>query len=183
MVTTPTKFKFTVESLWLMEQAGVFPPDYRMELLDGEIIDMSPIKAPHAYCVSTINRLFTRHLPPDQYFISVQNPIQLSDHSLPRPDLVVAHYQKEVYAKRHIQANDVVLLVEIADSSYSYDRHTKLKAYARAGIAEYWIVNVSERQVEVYTQPEADYYRQTVIQRHPFTISLGPELDPATLFS
>lgn len=181
MIATPTKYKFTVDGLMLMEEAGLFPPDYRIELLNGEIVEMSPIKSPHAYCVSMLNRFLTRELP-DRYFISVQNPVQLSEHSMPQPDVLVAHFRPEGYAKRHIQATDAVLLIEVADSSYRYDHSTKLKAYAIAEVPEYWIVNIAERQVEVYTQPEEDYYRQTIIQKHPFATSLGPELDPKVLF-
>lgn len=181
MITSPTKYKFTVDGLTLMEEAGLFPPDYRIELLNGEIIEMSPIKSPHAYCVSMLNRFFTRQLP-ESYFVSVQNPVQLSENSLPQPDLVVARQREGRYAKRHIQADDVLLLVEVADSSYRYDQDTKLKAYATAKIPEYWIVNIPNQQIEVYTQPEGDYYKQTIIQKHPFTTSLALELDPSILF-
>ena len=183
MITTPTKYKFTVDGLMLMEEAGLFPPDYRIELLNGEIIEMSPIKVPHAYAVTQMTRFLYQYLSGDAYFISVQNPIQLSEHSLPQPDGVVAHFRPEGYAERHIQAADTVLLMEVADSSYRYDRGAKLKAYASAGVPEYWIVNVAERQVEVYTLPEEDYYRQTIIQKQPFVTSLGPEFAPSALFS
>ena len=182
MIATPTKYQFTVDGLMLMEEAGLFSPDDRIELLNGEVVEMSPIKFPHAYCVSMLNRLLTRELP-NKYFVSIQNPIQLSEHSLPQPDVVVAHFRQEGYAERHIQAADVILLVEVADSSYRYDRDTKLKAYAAANVPEYWIVNINEQHIEVYTQPEADYYRQTIIQKHRFATSLGPEINPAQLFS
>lgn len=183
MTDTPTKYKFTVASLLLMEEVGIFPPDHRTELLNGEITDMSPINAPHAYSVSVLNRFFSRELSPDTYFVSVQNPLQLSDHALPQPDLLVAHHRPPPAGAQHIQASEVVVLVEVADSSYRYDRHTKLPEYAAAGVPEYWIVNIAERQIEVYTQPEADYYQQAVIRKRPFTTSLGPELDVASIFA
>ena len=175
MITTPTKHKFTVESLLLMEQAGIFPPEQRIELLSGEIIDMSPINAPHAYCVTLLNRFFTRQLSPDLYIVSIQNPMQLSSYSLPQPDVVVAHF-REALNQHYIQASDVVLLIEVADTSYDYDRHIKLKEYASAGIPEYWIVNLPKQQIEVYTHPEEDEYRQIKIHKKSFETSLGHTL-------
>ncbi len=182
MIDTPTKHKFTVASLVLMEETGVLPPDHRTELLNGELIDMSPIKASHAYCVTQLTRFFYQHLPADQYVVSVQNPMQLSEHSLPQPDVLVARYRAEGYFERHVQPPDVVLLVEVADSSYRYDRHTKLPEYAAAGVPEYWIVNIGERQLEVYTQPEGNYYKQAVIEKRLWATALGPTLPLKTLF-
>ncbi len=183
MINTPTKHKFTVASLLLMEETGILPPDHRTELLNGELIDMSPIKAPHAYCVSMLNRFFSQNLPPDTYFVSVQNPMQLSEHSLPQPDVLVARYRAEGYFERHVQPPDVVLLIEVADSSYRYDRQTKLPEYAAAGVPEYWIVNIGERQLEVYTQPEENYYKQAVIEKRSWVTALGPTLPLEMLFS
>lgn len=181
MIATPTRHKFTVESLLLMEQAGIFPPDQRMELLSGEVIDMSPINAPHAYCVTLLNRFFTRQLPPDLYIVSIQNPIQLSVHSLPQPDVVIARFREGLLDQEHIQAKDIVLLIEVADSSYEYDRHIKFKEYAQAGIPEYWIVNLPQRQIEVYTQPKEDRYTQTKIRKEAFDTSLGHSLSPVEI--
>lgn len=175
MIATPTKHKFTVDSLLLMEQAGIFPPDQRIELLSGEIIDMSPIHPPHAYCVTQLTRFFYQHLSADDYIISVQNPIQLSSYSLPQPDVVIAHF-REALDQHHIQASDVVILIEVADTSYDYDRYIKLKEYTAAGIPEYWIVNIQKRQIEVYTDPEEDIYTQIKIHKQSFETSLGRKL-------
>jgi Uma2 family endonuclease len=183
MFDTPTKHKFTVASLVLMEEAGILPPDHRTELLNGELIDMSPIKAPHAYCVTQLTRFFYQHLSANEYLISVQNPVQLSEYALPQPDVVVAHYRAKGYFDRHIQPSDVALLVEVADSTYRYDRHTKLSEYAAAGVPEYWIVNINERQLEVYTQPEGNYYKQAIIEKYSWVTALGPTLAVETLFS
>lgn len=177
MIATPTRYKFTVENLLQMEQAGVFPSDYRLELISGEIIDMSPIHPPHAQCVTLLNRFFTRELPAHLYIVSIQNPIQLSAYSLPQPDVVVAHY-REGLLEKHIQPQDIALLIEVSDSSYDYDRHAKLQEYAAANVTEYWIVNLPQHQFELYTKPEGGAYTQINIYQRAFDTSLGVRLSP-----
>jgi Uma2 family endonuclease len=115
---------------------------------------------------------FYRYLSANKYIISVQNPIQLSSYSLPQPDVVVAHY-REGLLEKHIQPQDIALLIEVSDSSYDYDRHTKLKEYAAANVAEYWIVNLSQQQIEVYTRPEGNGYMQINIYQRAFDTSLA----------
>ncbi len=181
MIVTPTKYKFTVENLLRMEQAGVFPPDQHMELLNGEIIDMSPINPPRAHCVTRLTRFFYQHLSANDYIISIQNPIQLSSYSLPQPDVVIADFREAALRQDHIQAADIKVLIEVADSSYDYDRYIKLKEYALAGIPAYWIVNLSQLQIEVYTQPEGDRYIQSEIYQEAFDTSLGIIFSPAEI--
>ncbi len=165
-----TKHRFTVDDLYLMVDHGILPVEQRIELINGEIIDMSPINLPHASSVTKLDRFFNRCLSQDKYIIRVQNPILLSDHSLPEPDLVVAYYRDALLEHEHPQPQDTAILIEVADSSYRYDRNVKAPLYAREGIAVYWIVNLNERQVEIYTHPGEDEYTQVQIYRTPFEV-------------
>ena len=183
MIAVPSRHKFSVDSLLLMEKSGVFPADQRIELLNGEIIDMSPINPPHATCLRKLLHTFREHLPAKDYIIDLQSPLRLSDDSLPQPDLVVANYQPELFQLGHLQGKDVRLVIEVADSTYHYDRYTKFKAYASTGIIEYWIVNLKKSQLEVYTSPIGEAYTQTRLYKEAFTTTLGFHFDLNNLLS
>lgn len=181
MIATPTRHKFTVDRLALIEQSGAFPAEQHIELINGEIIDMSPINPSHASCVTKLNRFFTLNLPVDKYIVSVQNPARLSEYSLPQPDVVIAHYREELLETMHMQAQDITVLIEVADTSYQYDRHTKYPLYASAGIPVYWIVNLHQKQVEIYTHPKGEEYTQQKICKSQFE-ALGLSITLKNIF-
>ena len=135
-----------------MAEAGILTEDDRVELINGEIIRMAAIGSRHAACVSRINALFSRLLA-GHATISVQNPVRLGDLSEPEPDLALLLPREDFYAGAHPGPGDVLLLIEVADSSLDFDRQTKVPLYATAGIAELWIVNLAQRQVEVFRGP------------------------------
>ncbi|MDB6124693.1 MAG: putative dioxygenase [Pedosphaera sp.] len=147
-----------------MAETGVLKPDARVELLDGQIIDMSPIGPFHGSMVKRLNRLFN-NLAAGRFLVSVQDPVLLDEHSEPQPDLMLLKPAHDDYSTRHPGPEDVLLLVEVADTSLAYDRGEKLTAYGRAGIREVWIVNLAEQAIETYREPHYAGYGITTVQR------------------
>jgi Uma2 family endonuclease len=147
----------TVERYDQMIAAGIFTEDERLELLGGEIIEMGAIGIPHAACVKRLNNFFTLKVG-DRAIIGVQDPIHVDRHSEPQPDIVLLQRRDDFYAGGHPEPEDILLLIEVADASLLYDRLKKLPRYARAGIEEVWIVNLNNREVEVYRRPSPDGY-------------------------
>ena len=158
------RHRFTVDDFALLGAAGVFTEDDRVELIDGDIRDMTPIGQPHAWIVSRLTRRVVLRLA-DRGYVSVQNPLRLDDHTEPRPDLVVARGGEDDYAERHPEAGDVLLVVEVADSSLRYDRAEKMPRYARAGIPEAWLVDVAADAVTVHTGPGPGGYAREQVFR------------------
>jgi Uma2 family endonuclease len=155
-----------------MAEAGLFV-DERVELLDGEIITMSPKLSSHAF---TVNRLMYALITKlgSTALVRVQDPIVLNDWSEPEPDLTVCQPDPDGYARAHPRADQVLLVIEVADTSLTYDCTRKAQAYAASGIPEYWIVNLTDRQVEVLTDPApgARRYRQERLAYEGKTLSL-----------
>ena len=151
---------FTADEYHRMAEAGVLGPDDRVELVDGEIVEMSPIGSPHAACVDRLNVLVQR-LGSVQAIVRVQNPIRLDAHSEPQPDLSILKYRADFYSAAHPAPADVLLVVEVADTSLPYDRDVKIPLYARAGIAEAWLIDLASATVDVFTQPTPQGYRQS----------------------
>ncbi len=141
-----------------MADTGILHEDDRVELIDGEIFQMSPIGSRHVACV---NRLLAHvSLQVGQIVIvSVQNPIQLTDYSEPQPDLAVLRPHPDFYADALPTPRDVLLLIEVAETSLDYDRDVKVPRYAEATIPEVWLVNVEDERVTVYTEPSGTGYR------------------------
>ncbi len=157
--TPPTRHHFTVAEYGRMGEAGIFGEDDRVELIAGEIVDMSPINPRHASCVKRFNRHLNRSVG-DAAIIGVQDPIQLDDHSAPQPDLAVLRPRDDAYARSHPTPGDVLLVIEVSDTTLAYDRGVKLALYAAAGIAESWIANLVDRRLERYTEPRDGAYRR-----------------------
>ena len=155
---------FTVDEYHQMAESGILTEDDRVELINGEIISMSPINSPHAGHVKRINALFTRLLG-TQVIVSIQDPLAINDFSEPEPDVMLLKPQDSFYTDAHPQPSDVYLLVEVADSSIHIDREIKLPLYAQAQVTEVWIVNLTERQIEVYRSPSAGSYQEKTIAK------------------
>jgi Uma2 family endonuclease len=135
-----------------MVQAGVLTEDDRVELIEGEILEVSPIGSRHAACVARLTALFSSLLR-DAAIVWVQNPVQLNERSEPQPDLALLRTRQDYYATGHPSATDVYLLIEVAETSVEYDREVKVPLYARAGVAETWLVDLTSQQILVYTDP------------------------------
>ncbi|MEA2665696.1 MAG: hypothetical protein QOI11_2640 [Candidatus Eremiobacteraeota bacterium] len=147
--TEPHARLITVEEFHRMWDAGIFRDDERVELLDGELIAVPPPSPPHAGSTDRIFSIFVRRFG-DRTEVGSQRPVLLDDYSEPQPDIVLSRLCGDEYYTRHPNPNDVLLVVEVALSSLRHDRGRKLRAYARTGIAEVWIVNLVHRCVEVY---------------------------------
>lgn len=151
------KRKISREAYHVMIDAGIFGPEDKIELLNGEIIDMSPVGNPHIGTINWLGQLFIQKLV-GKAIVSIQNPINLSEFSEPEPDLVVCKYREDFYKTERIKAQDILLLIEVSDTTLEKDREVKLPLYAEAGIECVWIVNLADRQLEVYTYPEEGKY-------------------------
>lgn len=147
-----------------MAETGVLKPDARVELLDGEIIDMAPIGPEHGGSMNRLNHLFSI-LSAKRWIVSTQNSIRLNQSSEPQPDLMLLKPRRDFYSSRLPGPDDVFLLIEVSDATLLLDRNKKLPAYGRAGLPEVWILNLSERKLEVYREPHfSGYGAQTILR-------------------
>jgi Uma2 family endonuclease len=165
--------RFTAKDFYRMVEAGILHEDERVELLRGEIVDIPPIGPGHA---SGVKRLLNGFLPiqlEGKVTISVQNPIHLGEHSEPQLDLALLKPRPDFYAQGHPTPQDVMLAVEVMESSAGYDREVKVPLYACFGIPETWLVNVERGLIEVYREPSPEGYRQVHTRRR------GERLSPA----
>ena len=174
MAEPPRRFRFTVEHYYRLAELGFLDEDSRVELIEGDIVEMCPIGPHHS---SSVTRLATRfhRVVGDRAIIRVQDPIRLDELSEPEPDVVLTRYREDYYASGHPGPADVLLLVEVMDSSASYDRGTKLKLYARFGVAEVWLVDVNGDCVEVHRAPDSGVYTESLIRKR------GQKVAPAAL--
>ena len=171
------RYRFDVDEFARMGEAGIFTEDDRVELIDGEVLEMSPIGPPHAGTVNRLAELLITRLA-GRANVIVQNPIRLDRHTEPQPDLVVARRRKDFYAGRHPEAADVLLVIEVADSSLRYDRTAKAPRYARAGIPETWIVDVQAGTVTVCADPGPQGYARRQVRRRGERIAAAGVPDP-----
>ena len=151
--------KFTVQQYHLMHEAGVFTEGDRYELINGEIREMSPIVIKHAVCVAKTARLFQIKLG-DRAFVWTQNPIILRNYSEPQPDLAILKWRDDFYASALPTPEDILLIIEVADSTIAYDRDVKMPLYAVNGIPEMWLFDVNQQIIEGYTQPSSSGYKR-----------------------
>ncbi len=158
MSTKVKKHLLTVANYHQMYDTGILSALDRVELIRGEIIAMSPIRSRHANMVTNITRLFYQ-LFSNKVIINVQNPLQLSVDSEPEPDIALLIPPLEKYKDHHPKPSDVLLIAEVADTSYEYDKELKLPLYAIAGIPQVWIINLNQQEVEVFTSPAKDKYK------------------------
>jgi Uma2 family endonuclease len=149
---------FTVEDYHRMVQAGILREDDRVELLEGEILEMAPIGSRHAGCVARLTALFARGQT--KGIVWVQNPIHLSERSEPQPDLTLVRPRGDFYSQSHPGPGDILLVVEVAETSVEVDRDLKVPLYARAGIAEVWLVDLSGESIEVFQRASPQGYQE-----------------------
>jgi Uma2 family endonuclease len=147
--------RFSIEEYEKMAATGILAQDDRVELIEGEIVEMSPIGVPHAACVTNLTRLLVSRLG-ERAPVRVQGPVRVPPRSEPQPDLAVLRPRS--YMREGATTTDAVLFIEVSDTSLQYDRTVKLRLYARAGIPEYWIVDVNTETVEVYRSPSGERY-------------------------
>lgn len=161
MTTQPQSRAFTVGEYYRMAEANILSEEDRVELIAGQIVAMSPIGCRHAACVKRLNLLLGKMVG-DSMLLGVQDPIALDAYSEPEPDLVLLRPRADFYAAAHPSADDVLLAIEVADTSASYDREVKVPLYAQAGIPEVWLIDLQESRIEVFARPQGNAYQQRV---------------------
>ena len=162
-----TRRRFTVHDYHRMAEVGILHEDERVELIEGDIVEMTPIGSRHAMCVIRLTRLLVP-LVGDRALVSPQNPVRLSERLEPQPDMTVIRARD--YEGSLPGPEDVLLLIEVSDTTLSYDRNVKLPLYARAGIPEVWIVDLAGQVIERHTNPSGDGYRHVERARRGKTI-------------
>jgi len=160
MAVMPKRRRFTLEEYHRMGEAGILDEDERVELIEGEIVEMTPIGRAHASVVARLTKLFATHFG-ERAVVWVQNPLALPGQvSEFQPDLALLRLRSDFYRGKRVDPDDALLVVEVMDSSGAHDRRVKLPIYARAGVPEVWLVDVNASTVEAHREPTAAGYGQ-----------------------
>lgn len=175
MAVEVTRRLFNAAEYHRMAEAGILSEDDRVELIEGEIVQMSPIGSRHQACVDRLSTLFHQHVG-RAAIVRVQGPVSLGEYSEPQPDLALLRPRDDFYAQAHPTPADILLLVEVAETSQGYDRDIKLPLYARAGVPEVWLADLVEDAMYVYCQPHGGAYNEARQVRRGE--SLAPRLLP-----
>jgi Uma2 family endonuclease len=177
MAMQQARRRFTVDEYHKMGEAGILSEDDRLELVDGEIVEMSPINIPHATCVDLLTMLFAPLLA-GKGIVRIQNPIFIDNINEPQPDVALLKRRAYWDQEQHPGPDDILLLIEVADATVRSDRHDKIPRYARAGIVEVWLVNLPKGIVEVYSDPMGGKFRsiQRIGKEDSITLKALPDL-------
>lgn len=153
----PRRLRFSVDEYYKMIELGMLKDYEKAEIIDGELIQKMTIGDKHAAVVNKLTRLFIKNVS-DDVLVSIQNPLRLSDFNEPEPDLVLADLTK-YDGSRHPRPEEVILLIEVSDSTLKYDRDSKVPLYAEAGIPEVWIINLPNNIIEIHQKPSNGLYQ------------------------
>ncbi len=162
MAVTLTRHTINTDTYHRMIETGILSEHDRVELIHGEIITMSPVGKMHTAVVDRINKAFNRKIDTEA-IVRVQSPIVIPNHSDPEPDITLLKPQPDFYASDYAQPDDVLLIVEVAKTSWDYDYQVKRPLYASAGIPELWLVNLNKHEIEVHRTPAPDTYKNITI--------------------
>jgi Uma2 family endonuclease len=157
----PRRHRITVEEYYRMAEVGLLAPDARVELIEGEIIDMPPSGSRHTGTVSLLGRLLERAVG-DRAIVRCQAAVVLGEFSQPEPDVALVVPNSDFYRQRHPVAGDTLLVIEVSETSFRYDRQTKLQLYARHSIPEVWIVDLKGGLLHVFRNPSGITYSEAV---------------------
>jgi Uma2 family endonuclease len=171
-MNAPALHRFSAEEYHRLVEVGILTPNARVELIDGAIHDMSPIGPFHSGVTMRLNRFFQLRAK-GRWMVWVQDAIRLDNYSEPEPDLMLLKPAPDDYVSHHPAPDDVFLLIEVADSTLEFDRGKKLQIYARAGIHEFWIVNLQDSTIEVYREPHFTGYEKKM------ALKAGDKASPA----
>lgn len=166
---------FTVNEYHKMIDAGVFVGNSNFELIEGEIVKKMTQGSFHISCVNKLTRIFGLNTS-DDFILSIQNAVVIGDISEPEPDLTLLKYREDFYSSGKATSEDVLLLIEVSDSTLKYDRDVKLRLYAEASVAEVWIVNIPRKILEVHSNPGKGKYR--LVEKHERTQTVSPKSLP-----
>jgi Uma2 family endonuclease len=154
---------FTVAEYYKLAEVGILKDTDKVELINGEIITMSPMNAPHAIMVAQLARILNKVLD-EKAVVFIQSPIKINNHSEPEPDLIVAKFKLDFYKKNLPSPKETYIVIEVSDSTLDKDRAIKVPLYANANIPEYWIINLVDKQIEMYRQPKnGEYHFKQII--------------------
>lgn len=170
------RLKFNIHDVERMVKAGMFAGNERVELIEGELIQMAP---QGSYHIGSINRLAAILIPQllGKAVVSVQNAVIINDVNEPQPDISLLRFRDDYYSNAKARPEDIFLLIEVSDSTVTYDRKVKVPLYARNGVAEVWVVNLPKKIVEVYSHLENGKYK--VVKKLEFGETLSPKLIPS----
>lgn len=171
MATEVAKRLINVDEYYKMAEVGILKPGDRVELINGEIYEMSPVSSRHGSIVKKLGKLLNS-LFGDSVLIGVQDPIGIDQHNEPEPDISILKFREDFYSSAHPGPADVLMVIEVAGSSLKLDRETKKPLYASCGIPEYWIVELDAKAIEVYTYPDGKDYSSHQRLRPGDSISL-----------
>lgn len=161
--TEPSLYRVSADEFERMAHAGAFHPEARVELVNGVLVQMSPIRPPHAFVVRALDHRLQRQLG-DRAVVSVQSSLRCGDESEPEPDIAIARGPHDLYRWRHPRTEDALLVIEVADSSLRFDQKVKVPLYGTLGVPEAWVVDIPGHRVHVYTDPkEGGYGSHTVL--------------------
>ncbi|MDN3688518.1 Uma2 family endonuclease [Cyclobacterium jeungdonense] len=163
MATEVVKRLINVAEYHKMAEMGILKPDDRLELIHGEIYEMSPIGSRHAAVVDHL-AMIMHQLAKGKFIVRVQNPVQIDGRNEPEPDISLLKHSTDFYASAHPKPADVLAIIEVADASIKFDKEIKLPLYASHGIQEYWIIDLGTNLIEVHTNPKKGTYAS--IQRY-----------------
>ena len=166
------RHRITVDEYYRMAEVGLLAADARVELIEGEILDMPPIGSRHAGVVSLLDRLLSRAAG-DEAIVRVQLPLRLTNASEPQPDLALVKPRSDYYSTRHPTAADTLLVVEVSQTTVRYDRQIKLPLYARHAVPELWIVDLKSGQVHLFRSPRGEEYADVSNIAEPGILALA----------
>ncbi len=163
--------QITVDEYYRMGEVGLIAPDERVELIEGEIIDMAPIGSDHAGLVNRLTRLLAKAVM-DKAILSVQNPVRLNNRSEPEPDFAILKFRADDYRKQHPTPADTLLIIEVSNISERFDREIKLPLYSNHGIPEIWIISIEHKTLSIYHSPSGDRYQHEQTSGTPGLVAL-----------
>jgi len=166
---TADKHRFTITEVEKMYEHEILPQDERVELINGELYVMSPKNPPHFITQRNLFNFFSDRLAKEEYLIDKEIPIDISQTSMPEPDLLIARQREGLQRDEYVQVSDLILLVKVSDTTASRDLGKKKELYAEAGVPVYWVINIPERQVHIFSDLyEGDYGTSVSYKKGPF---------------
>ncbi len=162
MASLVTKRLINTEDYYKMGEIGMLKPDENVELINGEIYTMAPIGSKHSAVVRKFSTILTQSFA-DEVIISSQQPVHINQWNEPEPDIALLKLSNDNYFEAHPNPSDVLMIAEVSDTSYEFDRNVKLSLYASADIPVYWIIDLSKNSIEVFEKPQNDEYRKRTL--------------------
>jgi Uma2 family endonuclease len=167
----PQRHRITVDEYHRMAEVGLLAPEARVELIEGEIIDMAPIGPPHSSVVNQLTRLLVRAVG-DQAIVQAQGAVRLNFRNEPEPDLALFKPREDFYRHRHASGADTLLVIEVSESSLRYDREIKVPLYARHDVPEVWVVDLVNGRVLIHHSPVAGEYQHQSSTAQPGVVPI-----------